>query len=199
MKPSQPDIRKAFKKTTVLRSRELSQAGFNRMQIREALKAGKIERAGRGLYLLPSAEITEHHTLATVSKKVPHGVHCLLTALQYHGITTQSPHEVWLAIGPKDWRPRLDHVKLNVVRFSGPALREGVETHVIEGVPVKIYVPAKTVADCFKYRKKIGLDVALEALREAWRSRRVTMDELGRYARVARVEHVMRPYLESLS
>jgi len=169
------------------------------MQIRQALAIGQIERAGRGLYLLPQGDITEHHTLATVSKRVPQGVFCLLTALRFHGITTQTPHQVWMAIGPKTWRPSIDQIELSIVRFSGSALTEGVVTHEIEGVPVRIYSAAKTVADCFKFRRRVGLDVALDALREAWRSRRVTMDELNRFARINRVALVMRPYLESLT
>ena len=199
MHQTQPDMRKAFTETTLLRSRDLFCAGFNRMQVRQALAIGQIERAGRGLYLLPQGDITEHHTLATVGKRMPQGVFCLLTALRFHGITTQTSHQVWMAIGPKAWRPSIDQIELSIVRFSGSALTEGVVTHQIEGVPVRIYSPAKTVADCFKFRRKVGLDVALEALREAWRSRCVTMDELNRFARINRVALVMRPYLESLT
>ncbi|HEX9784197.1 MAG TPA: hypothetical protein VGA56_15880 [Opitutaceae bacterium] len=173
--------------------------GLNRAQVRQAVQAGLLEQAGRGLYRPPGADITRHHTLAEVAKRIPNGVICLLSALSYHDLTTQSPHEVWLALDHKAWSPRSENVGLRVFRFSGPALSEGVETHTIEGVPVRVYSPAKTVADCFKFRHKIGIDVALEALRETWRARRATMQDLEHHARVDRVAKVMRPYLESLT
>src|SRR5262249_46839841 len=126
------------------------------------------------------------------------GVVCLLSALQFHGLTTQLPAEVWLALERGTRRPKEEQLPLRVVFFSGPAFSHGVEEHEVEGVPIKVYSPAKTVADCFKYRNKIGLDVALEALRECWRQKRCTMDDLWRSARVCRVANVIRPYLESL-
>jgi predicted transcriptional regulator of viral defense system len=196
---TQKQLRAAFKGTTLLRSRDLSAQGFDRASLRQAVQDGLLERAGRGLYRSPEADITEHHTLAEVAKRVPNGVICLLSALRFHQLTSQSPHEVWITIHHKAWRPQLDHVGLRVVRASDPALREGVEAHMIEGVPVQIYNPAKTVADCFKFRHKIGLDVALEALREVWRARRATMNDLEHYARVDRVARVMNPYLASLT
>lgn len=195
----QKRLRAAFRGTTLLRSRDLIAQGFNRMQVQQAVQAGLLERAGRGLYRPPGAAITEHHTLAEIGKQVPRGIVCLLSALNYHRLTTQNPHEVWLALGHKTWSPRAPRVGLRIVRLSGPALHEGVESHRVEGVPLQIYNPAKTVADCFKFRHKIGLDVALEALRESWRSRRATMNDLEHYARVDRVAKVMRPYLESLT
>lgn len=124
---------------------------------------------------------------------------CLLSALNFHRLGTQLPHEVWIALDRSARHPSIRYPRLRVVRFSGQALREGVETHRIEGQTVRIYGVAKTIADLFKYRNKIGLDVALEALREGWRARRFTMDELHRYARICRVERVMRPYLEALA
>lgn len=196
---TQKHLRAAFKGTTLLRTRDLTARGFDRVQLRQAVEAGLLENAGRGLYRPPGADITEHHTLAEVAKRVPNGVICLLSALRFHGLTTQSPHEVWITIPHKAWHPRLDNVGLRVMRSSGAALNEGVETHVIEGVSVKIYQPAKTVADCFKFRNKIGLDVGLEALREVWRARRVTMNELEHFARIDRVARVMAPYLASLT
>ena len=141
---------------------------------------------------------TEEHALAQVATRIPRAVVCLLSALRFHELTTQVPHEVWIALSEKARRPRLDFPPLRVVRFSGRALTEGIETHRIEGTDVRITSVAKTVADCFKYRHKIGLDVALEALREAWRQRRLTTSELDHFARVCRVSRVMRPYLESL-
>lgn len=192
-------IKDAFQDTTLLRARDLTARGLNRVQVRQAVDAGLLEQAGRGLYRPPGADITQHHTLAEVAKRIPNGVICLLSALGYHNLTTQSPHEVWLALDHKAWSPRRENVGLRVFRLSGGALTEGVENHSVEGVPVRVYSPAKTVADCFKFRHKIGIDVALEALRETWRARRATMQELERYARVDRVAKVMRPYLESLT
>ena len=195
---TQKRLKDAFIGTTLLRSRDLTAQGFNRVHLRQAVQVGLLERAGRGLYRPPGADITENHTLAEVGKQIPHGVISLLTALRFHQLTTQCPHEVWLAIGHKTWRPRSNTVGLRIVRLSGPALHEGIETHTVEGVTLRVYSPAKTVADCFKFRNKIGLDVALESLRETWRARRATMKELEHFARVNRVANVMRPYFESL-
>ena len=183
----------------VLRPRDLDALGIRPEYLHQLYEAGLLERVGRGLYALPNAEVTEHHSLAEAAKRVPHGVVCLLSALRFHGLTTQAPFEVWLAIGRKARRPKEAILPLRIVWFSGEALDAGVEEHSIEGVTVKIYGPAKTVADCFKYRNKIGLDVALEALRECWRERRCTMDDLWRYAEICRVGKVMRPYLQSLT
>jgi predicted transcriptional regulator of viral defense system len=154
---------------------------------------------GRGLYTARSAKVTQHHTLVEAATRVPRGIVCLLSALRFHGITTQNPHEVWLAIGVKTRKPVADWPPLRIVRFSGVALAYGVEKHVIEGVEVRITSRAKTVADCFKYRNKIGLDVALEALREYMRSKRRSVDELVRAAEVCRVSNVLRPYLEGVA
>jgi predicted transcriptional regulator of viral defense system len=195
----QKRLQNAFRGTTLLRSRDLTAQGFNRVQVQQAVQSGLLERAGRGLYRPPGADITEHHTLAEVGKQIPHGIICLLSALSFHRLTTQNPHEVWLALGHKTWRPRADRVGLRIVRLSGPSLHEGIETHTIEGVSLRIYSPAKTVADCFKFRHKLGVDVALEALRETWRAHRATMKDLEHYAQVDRVAKVMRPYFESLT
>jgi predicted transcriptional regulator of viral defense system len=143
--------------------------------------------------------VSEHSALAEVARRHPRAVVCLLSALRFHELTTQAPFEVWLAIPNKARAPRLDYPPLRIVRFSERALIEGIEEHRIDGVPVRITNLARTVADCFKYRNKIGLDVALEALRESWKARRVTMDALWRYAQVCRVANVMRPYLEGLT
>ena len=152
----------------------------------------------RGRYRLPDAPITEHHSLALVAAAAPKAVICLLSALSFHQIGTQLPHEVWIAVDRRSRPPNLSWPRLRVLRFSGKALTEGIETHRVEGEQVRVYCVAKTVADVFKYRNKVGLDVALEALREAWRAKRFTMDEIHRYARICRVEQVMRPYLEAL-
>jgi predicted transcriptional regulator of viral defense system len=143
--------------------------------------------------------MTENHGLALTGAAVPQGVICLLSALRFHGIGTQLPSQVWIAIDRRARRPALKYPPLRVVRYTGAALTEGVREHRVEGQQVRVYGVAKTLADCFKYRNKIGLDVALEALREAWRSRRFTMDELERHARICRVQRVMKPYLEALS
>jgi predicted transcriptional regulator of viral defense system len=183
----------------VLRPRDLDAVGIPREYLRRLLDEGLLDRPGRGIYVAAGLEPTPNHSLAEASKRVPHGTVCLLSALQFHELTTQAPFEVWLTIDEKARLPRVDYPPLRIVRFSGAALKEGIEEHRIEGVAVKVYTPAKTVADCFKYRNKIGLDVALEALRDCWRKRRATMDGLWEAAKVCRVANVMRPYLESLT
>ena len=158
-----------------------------------------VERVGRGLYTLPGAVLTERHSLAEACRRVPGGVVCLLSALRFHDLTTQNPAEVWMAIGQKAWRPRAANLALRLVYLSGAAFRDGVETHDVGGVTVRVFSAAKTVADCFKFRNKVGLDVALEALRDCWIKRRATLDELWHYAKICRVANVMRPYLESIA
>lgn len=183
----------------VLRSRDLDAEGIPREYLRRLLAEGLLDRVGRGLYVAAEANVSPSHTLAEACKRVPHGIVCLLSALQFHEMTTQAPFEVWLAIQEKARLPKVEYPALRTVRFSGRAWEFGVEEHCIEGVPVRVYAPAKTVADCFKYRNKIGLDVAMEALRDCWRNRRATMDELWRAAEACRVANVMRPYMESLT
>jgi len=188
-----------MRQSSVLRTREIEALGISREQLGRLHRRGVVQRVSRGLYSLPDGAASTNHTLAEVAKRVPHGVACLLSALRFHGFTTQAPSEVWLAIDVKARRPVEAQLPLRIVRFSGEALVAGVEEHEVDGVTVRVYSPAKTVADCFKFRNKIGLDVALEALREGWRERRFSMDELWRYAKVCRVANVMRPYLEALS
>ena len=183
----------------LVRPRDLEPLGIARVSLTRAVNRGELERVGRGLYGLPGRQISEHGTLADVASRVPKGVICLLSALRFHGLTTQAPFEIWLAIENKALAPKLDYPPLRIVRFSGEAWTAGVEAHVVDGVSVRITCVAKTVADCFKYRNKIGLDVALEALREAWRNKRMSSDELWRYAKICRVANVMRPYLDSLA
>lgn len=179
-------------------AREIAAAGIHRQVLSRLVAAGDIERVVRGLYKLPAQPITEHHGLAVVASSVPQSVVCLLSALRFHGIGTQLPFEIWIAVDRRARRPALKYPPLRIFRFSGDALSEGVELHRLEGQSVRVYGVAKTLADCFKYRNKIGLDVALEALREAWRARQFTMDELDRYTRICRVQRVMQPYLEAL-
>jgi predicted transcriptional regulator of viral defense system len=183
----------------VLRPRDLDADGIPREYLRRLLDEGLLDRTGRGLYVVAGSKPTPNHTLAEVCKRVPHGVVCLLSALQFHELTTQAPFEVWLAINEKARLPKVEYPPMRVVRFSGQALEFGVKEHRVEGVVVKVYSPAKTVADCFKYRNKIGLDVAMEALRDCWRKRRATMDQLSSAAEACRVANVMRPYQESLT
>ena len=183
----------------VLRPRDLAKHGIPRQYLRILEQQGKVRKSGRGLYTLAGAAVTAGHSLAEAGKRVPHGIVCLVSALALHGLTTQIPHEVWIAIDRKARKPNVDYPPLRIVRFSGPALTAHVQTRKIEGVTVHFYDPAKTVADCFKYRHKIGLDVALEALRDCWRKKRATMDQLYAAAKVCRVAAVMRPYMESLT
>lgn len=181
-----------------VRPRDLDAHGIPRHYLHLLHAGGEVERVARGLYVPVAAEVTEHHSLAEASARVPNGVVCLLSALRFHGLTTQLPFQVWMAIEEKAWQPRIAHPPLRIVRFSGPAWSYGIERHVIEGVPVRIYSPAKTVADCFKYRNKIGIDVAVEALRETLRHRRTSVDELIAAAAVCRMSRVMPPYLQAL-
>jgi len=181
------------------RPKDLEARGITRAHLSRLVGDGLVRRESRGIYVLAEHAPTAEHTLAQVAKRVPEGVFCLLTALRLHGLTTQSPAEVWVALPEKARRPRLDYPRLRIARFTGEALTEGIEERRVEGVTLRVYSAAKTVADCFKYRNKIGLDVALEALRDAWNGKRMTSDEIWHYAKIDRVANVMRPYLESLA
>jgi predicted transcriptional regulator of viral defense system len=183
----------------IIGPRDLAAKGLPRDYLRRLVAVGKLSRIGRGLYSLATASPTEHHSLAIVAKQVPSGVICLLTALRFHDLTTQQPGEVWLAIASKAWRPRVDSVAVHISHFGGRSLKAGVTEYQIEGVPVKVFNAAKTVADCFAHRRTVGLDVAIEALREALRSRRATVDEIEQYAQICRVSRIVRPYLEALA
>ena len=183
----------------LIRPCDLDGLGISRVSLTRAVRRGQLERVTRGLYGLPGREFSAHGSLAEVALRVPKGVVCLLSALRFHDLTTQAPFQVWLAIENKAIAPKLDYPPLRIVRFSGTALTEGIEEHIIDGVTVRVTCVAKTVSDCFKYRNKIGLDVALEALREAWHGKRMTSDDIWRYAKICRVANVMRPYLESLA
>ena len=189
--------KKALRRSGTARARELEAAGVPRAQLSRLVAAGELQRLARGVYALPGYRGTEHSALLTVAKRAPLAVFCLLTALRLHGLTTQAPFEAWVAIGNKDHAPRLDYPPLRIVRFSAPSLAYGLQTMQVDGGTLRVTSVAKTVADCFKFRNKIGLDVALEALREARRSGKAGADELWRCARVDRVANVMRPYLEA--
>lgn len=199
--PSTTDLDRTLKlarRRQGVRTSELAEHGIHRQALSRLVAAGKLERVARGLYRTPASPFTEHHGLAVASAAVPRGVICLLSALRFHGIGTQLPSQVWIAIDRRARQPALSFPPLKIVRFTGAALSEGIREHRVEGQSVRVYGVAKTLADCFKYRNKIGLDVALEALREAWRARRFAMDELDHYAGICRVRRVMRPYLEAL-
>ena len=183
----------------LLRPHDLAPLGIPRVALTRAVRRGQLERVGRGLYGLVARPVSAHGTLAEVARRVPKGVVCLLSALRVHGIGTQAPHEVWMAIPHNSPSPSLDQPALRVVRMSGAALTEGIAPVAIDGVSVPVFDPNKTVADCFKYRNKIGLDVALEALHDGWSQGKLSMDALWRYATVDRVATVMRPYLESVT
>ena len=180
----------------IIRGQELKEKGIHPEYLRRLVTQGLLVQTGRGLYIAADADISVHHSLAQTSKWIPIGVVCLLSALQFHNIGTQGPFEVWLALDRKAAHPRIGYPPLRIVRFSGESLTEGIEKHQIENISVKVYKPAKTVADCFKYRNKIGLDVAIEALQDCLRQRRCTNDELWYYSKICRVSNVMKPYLE---
>ena len=184
---------------TLLRARDVTHQGLPTIALTRLVQAGKLERVARGLYGLPGAAISEHRSLAEVSARVPKGVVCLLSALRVHEIGTQSPFEVWIAIPQHMVIPRLDQPAIRVVRMSDESLADGVEHLNIDGVEVPVFNAARTVADCFRFRNKIGLDVALEALRDGWSRRKFTMDDLWRHATSGRVANVMRPYIEAIT
>lgn len=186
------------KKQRIIRARDLEAKGLPRDYLRRLVASGELERIGRGIYAPSAHSPTEHHSLAVTAKQIPGGVICLLSALRFHELTTQQPHEVWLAIGNKAWRPAPKSVKLHLSYFGGRSLRAGVETHRIEGVSVKVFNAAKTVADCFQHRRTVGLIVALEALKDVLRRKKATVDEIMRYAKVCRVSWIVRRYLEVL-
>jgi len=180
----------------MIRVRDLIEHGIHPEYLRRLCEKGLLIKMGRGIYIPADTEISQNIGLAQVAKRVPHGIVCLLSALQFHNLGTQSPFEVWIAVERKSARPHIDYPPLRIVRFSGIALTEGIEKHLIEGVKVKVFNKAKTIADCFKYRNKIGLDVALEALKDCRQQRLCTNDQLWKYAKICRVANVMMPYLE---
>lgn len=182
----------------IVRPRDIEAIGIPREYLLRLHRQGKLDRAGRGIYSLPHAAVTEGHSYAEVSKRVPDAVLCLLSALAFHAITTQNPAAVWIALRKGARTPALTSPAIRVVRLSGASLTDGIEEHRVEAVPVRVYSTAKTVADCFKFRNKIGLDVAMEALRDSVRQKKASVNAIYRYAKVCRVSNVMRPYLESL-
>ena len=183
----------------LLRASDLDAIDAPRVVLTRLIAAGLLDRVGRGLYRLPGHPISEHEGLMVVATKAPQAVFCLLTALQFHGLTTQLPRQVWIDMPRGSHSPRIDYPPIRMVQMAGRAHLSGVEEHLCNEVKVRIYSPAKTVVDCFKHRNKIGLDVALEALKDAWRTRKASADDLWRYAQDCRVATVMRPYMEAVA
>jgi len=191
-------LRRFADQQAVIRPADLKRLAVPRNYLGRLVREGKLERVGRGLYSSVDHTPTENRTLLEVCRKVPQAVICLSSALRFHELTTESPFEVWIALKPGAWSPRTEHTSIRVVRVSGEALTFGVVKHLVEGFEIKVYSPAKTVADCFKFRSKVGTELAIQALRECFREKKATMDELWEAAKVCRVSNVMRPYMESL-
>jgi predicted transcriptional regulator of viral defense system len=183
----------------VLRMSEALSAGIHRRMLYAMLEVGVVEQLSRGLYRLSDLPPLGNPDFVSVSLKIPNGAICLISALAYHEITTQVPHEVYVALDRGTEAPRLGHPPLRVFWFSGESFTIGIEKHKIDGVPVRIYSPEKTIADCFKYRNKIGLDIAIEALKLYREKKRLKLEDLMQIARVCRVEKVIRPYIEALA
>ena len=183
----------------VLRAHTLVEGGLSRQSIKDLTAAGKLLRLGRGLYSLPDSPVTENHDLAQIAARVPQGVVCLTSALQFHGLTTVSPWRIHLMLPRGARSPRIEHPPLTLTYANEGSYHAGIEEFMAEGINVKVTSVAKTIAVCFKYRSKIGLDVALNALRQTLEEQRATRAEIRRYAKVCRVENVMRPYVEALS
>ena len=183
----------------LMRMSEFRRAGITAATIARLEKAGKLSRLARGLYQLPDATVGSNHTLAEASKLVPRGIICLTSALAFHGLTDQMPARVWLAIGRKGWRPRLKYPPMRFAHFPSKQLRSGVEHHTIEGVSVPIFSIGKTVADIFRYRRTVGIAIAIEGLREAIRQRKTTPGEIARHASDGGVWKVIEPYVSALT
>lgn len=182
----------------LLRAADVRALGYSAQLLLKLHQAGELERVARGIYALPGAEPHQHQTLIEVCQRVPKAVVSLLSALQFHGVGSEQPHEVWIALPEGTHAPELAYPRLRIARLRGPAYSEGIESVAMQGMQIRVYGVAKTVTDCFKFRHKIGLDVALQALKDAWRSRKLTMAELRHFAKINRVEKVMQPYLEAV-
>lgn len=187
-----------LRKRGLMRLAELKRRGIHAPTLSRLVEEGSIARRGRGLYELSDADVSLAHSLAEIAVRVPKGVICLISALQYHEITLQAPRSIWVAIGAKDHKPKVTHLAVRFLHFGDKALRSGVQTVTIDGVDVRIFSAARTVVDCFRYRRIVGLDVALEALRLALRARKAKPDEIARIAKKLRIWTVIRPYLESV-
>lgn len=195
--PKEQEVLELVEELGIARVRDLTSRDLHPEHLRRLVEKGHLERISRGVYALAGRQVTEHHSLVQVAVRAPASVVCLLSALRFHELTTQMPRSVWIAIGPDHRSPRIRTPSVKVFRFSGRALAEGWQERELEDVPVRIFTPAKTVADCFKFRNTVGIDVAIEALRDCIRARQATVDELIHFARICRVENVMRPYIEA--
>ena len=182
-----------------LRAADVRGQGCSPQLLLKLYQAGKLQRLARGVYGLPHASPSPHQTLMTVCQRVPKAVVCLLSALQFHAMGSRVPQQVWIALPEGTQTPMVNDHTLRIARLRGVAYSEGIETVMEHGVPIRVYSAAKTVTDCFKFRNKIGLDVALEALKDALRDGRVSTSELNHFSRINRVERVMRPYIETMS
>lgn len=201
MKPNtgkQQTVINLLKKKAVIRPCDLAPLNIGRTTLSRLCTQGVVQKVGHGLYRLVDAEASEYDMLIEACKAVPNGAICLLSALRFHDLTTQSPHQIWMAIDVKARIPKTE-LPIKFIRFSGTALLQGVLTRKLRGATIRVYSPAKTVADCFKFRNKIGLDVAMEALRECQNKKLCSMDELWKYANICRVSNVMRPYMEAMT
>ncbi len=188
------------KRRKVFRASEIEhELGLSRMYLTRLMEEGRLERVGYGLYSLPDDQANAERSIVEVAAKIPSAVICMLSALRFHDLTTQNPFEVWIAIPRSVRYPQAIPSRTRVFRFARSVYEPGIEYHPIEGIDLKVYSPAKTIADCFYYRRIIGLDVCLEALRDAWRARKVTMDELYDFAEIRNVKGTMLPYLNTLS
>lgn len=194
---SEQRILKLAAKKGLLRPKDLLAGNLPREYLSRMALAGTLQKVGRGLYSLPYADVSAFHSLAEVGAAVPKGIICLLSALRFHELTTQLPPDVWVAVSGPVWRPTKTPFPVRYVHMTGDSFLKGAETHTVDRVKIRVFNPAKTVADCFKYRNKIGLDVALEALRDYRKKHRGEMDELWRFAKVCRVTRIIRPYLDA--
>lgn len=188
-----------IRKKGIVRAGDLFTLGIPRTYLSRLVENGRLQRISRGLYAAADYSPSAQRTLAEACRRIPNGVVCLLSALLFHNLTTQLPAKVWIAVDRKARLPKEHFIPLRIVRFSGQALTQGVEIHNAEGVSLKVYGVAKTIADCFKYRNKVGIDVAVEALRDARRKKKCTIDDIWHFARICRVTKVIQPYLEALS
>lgn len=199
IKMKQKNVIKFIRAHAVVRPKDLVVQGLPRAALYQLEQDRVVRRIGRGLYQwFEQKNISQWQSLLEVQKLAPNGVICLQSALVFHEMGTQNPHDVWLAIEEKAWQPKINYPVMRFMRMSGLAFTEGVEIHKIDGVDLKVFSAAKTVADCFKFRNKVGLDVAIEALKEGWRNKKFTIDELNHFAEICRVHNVIRPYVEAI-
>src|SRR6185437_2206242 len=182
----------------IVRPRDIESIGIPREYLLRLQRQGKLVRSGRGIYTLPEAAITERHTYAEGAKRVPEAVLCLLSALDFHQITTHNPASIWIALRKGARKPAMTSPSIKVIRLTEPSLVAGIEKHQVEGITVRVYSAAKTVADCFKFRNKIGIDVAIEALKDCLDQKKANVSEIYRYAKICRVSKIIRPYMEAL-